>query len=303
MSPARTRALETVSVEVPEHALEAYEAALAATCLSVAFFPVEASASWRLEAVRAIDQDAAPLTGALAIAALTSGFAAEAERRPVEADGWLERSYDAFPEQSIGRRFLIRGSHLPVSTMSGKIALRLDAGPAFGSGEHGSTRGCLRALETIAYRRPRSVLDLGTGSGILAVAAARLLRRRIVATDIEPLSIREARRNAVRNGVGRLVSPHLANGWNSRPVLSAAPYDLVLTNIFARPLARMASALATHLAPGGTAILAGLLRRQARFVIAAHRRVGLRVERVLTEGDWATIVMRAPRAVQGQRGR
>jgi ribosomal protein L11 methyltransferase len=176
--------------------------------------------------------------------------------------------------------------------MSGRITLTLDAGLAFGSGEHGSTRGCLVALERVALRRPRRILDLGTGSGILAMAGAALLRRKVLATDIEPWSVRVARENARLNGVSHLVRPRLADGWRSAAVRACAPYDLVFANILARPLCLMAKDLATNLAAGGTVILAGLLAGQARWVLSAHRRRGLRLERMLPQGPWTTIVMR-----------
>jgi ribosomal protein L11 methyltransferase len=163
---------------------------------------------------------------------------------------------------------------------------------AFGSGEHGSTRGCLRALERIAHRRPRRILDLGSGSGILAMAAARLLRRPVLATDHDPWSVRVAARNAAANGVGRLVRTRLADGWRSAAPRRGGPYDLVLANILARPLCGMAKDLSLHLAPGGTAILAGLLAEQARMVLAAHRRRGLRLDFMLREGPWTTLVLR-----------
>jgi ribosomal protein L11 methyltransferase len=179
------------------------------------------------------------------------------------------------------------------------LVLTLDAGLAFGSGEHGSTRGCLRALELAARRRPRRILDLGTGSGILAMAAAMLLRRPVLATDIEPWSVRVAGQNAAANGVGRLVRPLLADGWRSPIVQGRAPYDLVLANILARPLCRMARDLANAMAPGGTAILAGLLTSQARMVLAAHRRQGLRLDTILREGNWATLMLRKAKSGAG----
>ena len=170
--------------------------------------------------------------------------------------------------------------------------LTLDAGLAFGSGEHGSTRGCMVALETVARRKPRRILDLGTGSGILAIAAAKLLRRKVLGSDIEPWSIKVARRNAIQNGVGRLVRAKLADGWHHPTIRGGAPYDLVFGNILARPLCGMAKDLSVHLAPGGTAILAGLLGTQARMVLAAHRRRGLVLERMLPQGPWTTLVVR-----------
>jgi ribosomal protein L11 methyltransferase len=171
--------------------------------------------------------------------------------------------------------------------------LRLDAGLAFGSGEHASTRGCLLALERIARRqRPRRILDLGTGSGILALAAAKLTRRPVLATDIEPWSVRVADENARLNREQRLVSARLADGWRHRAVRAGGPYDLVFANILARPLCAMARDLAAHLAPGGTAILAGLLGTQARMVLAAHRRQGLVLEARHDVGPWTTLVVR-----------
>jgi ribosomal protein L11 methyltransferase len=170
--------------------------------------------------------------------------------------------------------------------------LRLDAGLAFGSGEHASTRGCLMALERVAARRrPRRVLDLGTGSGILAIAAAKRLRVPVLATDLEPWSVRVAADNARLNGVAPLVRAVLADGWRNRVVRARAPYDLVFANILARPLCAMAGDLAAHLAPGGTAILAGLLGAQARMVLAAHRRAGLRLAARLDVAAWTTLVL------------
>ena len=296
MNRRRAGPLETVFVTVPEGALDAYEAAFCACCETVGFFLAdEAARTWRVEGVRTAGDDDRPLRSALLVAGLTSGFEAPLERVATEAEGWLARTQAAFPPMRVGRRFLVRGTHDAGPDVAGLITLTLDAGLAFGSGEHGSTRGCLRALELVARRRPKRVLDLGTGSGILAMAAAKLLRVRVLATDIEPWSVRVTRQNAAANGVARLVQPVLADGWHA-PVLGAgAPYDLVFANILARPLCRMARDLALHLAPGGTAILAGLLDWQARWVLAAHRRQGLVLERVLAEGEWRTLVLRRRR--------
>jgi len=285
--------LETVFVEVPDAAVEAYEAALGTVCATVGFFFAdEARGIWRVEGVRDAGVDEARLQDALALAALVSGVAVTLGREPTAAEGWLARTWEAFPEQLVGRRFAVRGTHQISGATSGRLVLTLDAGLAFGSGEHGSTRGCLRALEVVARRRPRRILDLGTGSGILAMAAAMLLRRPVLATDIEPWSVRVAGQNAIANGVGRLVRPVLADGWHGCAVQAGAPYDLVLANILARPLCRMARHLALGLTPGGTVILAGLLTGQARMVLAAHRRQGLRLETTWREGNWTTLVLR-----------
>ncbi len=294
MSARFALALETIAVEVPESALEAYEAAIGRICASVGFFKDDATGLWRVEGVREAGAHEAELASALALAEAVSGVPAALLRAPTEADGWLARTYAGFPEQSVGRRFIVRGSHLAGEAVPrGRIALVLDAGVAFGSGEHGSTRGCLRALERVAHRRPRRILDLGTGSGILAIAASRLLHRPVLATDIEPWSVRVARDNARRNGARRLVRARLADGWRAGTLRRHAPYDLVFANILARPLCRMAWPLSVRMARGGTVILAGLLASQAGTVLAAHRRRGLRLEAVLREGPWATLVLRA----------
>lgn len=284
--------LELVWVEVPEAALDAYEAALSESCDTVGFFlDDEERRTWRVEGVRAMAAGDGDLAGALALARVATGIDAKLERAPIAAEGWLARTQAAFPEQLVGRRFAVHGTHQEGRAPAGRILLRLDAGLAFGSGEHGSTRGCLRALERIAWRKPRRILDLGTGSGILAIAAAKLLHRPVLATDIEPWAVRVAGENARLNGVAHLVRPLLASGWRGRAVRAAGPYDLVLANILARPLCLMAPDLAYHLAPGGVAILSGLLASQARLVLAAHRRQGLRLAGRVREGDWTTLIV------------
>ena len=284
--------LETVFVTVPEDALEAYEAALNSACDTVGFFRDIVTGDWRVEGVKPVNTNEAELSAALMLAEFVTGLSIPLERVTTVAEGWLARTYASFPEQPVGKRFAIRGTHLTGKPTSGRVMLTLDAGLAFGSGEHGSTRGCMVALETVARRKPRRILDLGTGSGILAIAAAKLLRRKVLGSDIEPWSIKVARRNAIQNGVGRLVRAKLADGWHHPTIRGGAPYDLVFGNILARPLCGMAKDLSVHLAPGGTAILAGLLGTQARMVLAAHRRRGLVLERMLPQGPWTTLVVR-----------
>lgn len=293
MSKRHAAPLETLWIEgLPEAAVPAFEAALQTVCATAGLFRDEATDTWRVEGVREAGAGDDELAGALALASAASGIEAPVlHAAPVEAEGWLARTAESFPEQPIGRRFLVRPTHLPDPRTHGRIVLRLDAGLAFGSGEHASTRGCLLALERIAHRRPRRLLDLGTGSAILALAAAKLLRRPVLATDIDPWSVRVAAENARLNGAQRLVSAQLADGWRHRAV-RAGRYDLVFANILARPLCAMARDLTTHLAPGGTAILAGLLGTQARMVLAAHRRQGLVLEARHDVGPWTTLVVR-----------
>ena len=275
-------ALETVSVIVPAASVPVFEAAFADACQAVGIFIAdEAAGTWRVEGVRPQGEHA-QLAAGLALAELASGFSPALIRQDTDADGWLARVYDGFPEQSIGRRFAVRGTHVAATPQPGRVTLMLDAGLAFGSGEHGSTRGCLRALEAVAHRKPRRIVDMGCGSGILAMGAARLLRRRVLAVDIDPWSVAVSRRNARLNGIAPRMACRLGNGWHG--VERGAAFDLVFANILARPLCLMARELAAHLAPRGTAILAGLRD--------THRRAGLRLELVLCEGHWRTLVMR-----------
>lgn len=289
MKPVR---LEMVWVDVPDSALPAYETALAIACDAVGFFRDHQRRLWRVEGLKGVAANEPALAAGLALAVQISGVEAHVERTTITAEGWLERSYASFPEQLIGKRFCIRGTHACRPPPVGRLTLTIDAGLAFGSGEHGSTRGCIRALELVASRRIQRILDLGTGSGILAMAAARLLHRPVLATDIEPWSVHVAQQNVAHNGLRRLVKVRRSDGWRPVSVRASGPYDLVLANILARPLCRMARDLAPHLAGGGTAILSGLLRTQVRTVLNAHLRCALRSVAAFVEGPWVTLVLR-----------
>lgn len=283
--------LETLRIRVPEAAAAAYAAALEAGSLSLACFTLP-DGMVEIEAVRERSAGAELALG-LALAAAASGVDATPKREPTVASGWLARVRASFPEHRIGRRFLIRPSHLGGPRPAGRITLVLDAGLAFGSGEHGSTLGVLLALERLAPRRPRTILDLGTGSGILALAAARLWHRTVRAADNDPAALSAARENARRNGLAPLLRFAPSEGWRN-PKLRRRSYDLVLANIFARPLCHMALPLARHLAPGGRVVLGGFLGAQAPMVLAAHHRCGLVLQSRIRVAGWTTLVLRKP---------
>jgi ribosomal protein L11 methyltransferase len=292
MSRRHPGLLETVYVEVPEAFVPVYESAFSTVCATVGIFVAdEAARVWRVEGVKSVGENDEALAAAVAVAAMVSGHAADVQRVATETEGWLAKVYSAFPEQHVGQRFAVRGTHVAEKRRAGRITLVIDAGLAFGSGEHGSTRGCLRALERVAHRKPSRIIDMGCGSGILAMGAAALLNRRVLAVDNDPWSVRVTRQNAAMNGLRGMMRARLGNGWQGAG--KGRRYDLILANILARPLCLMARHLAAHLAPGGTAILAGLLVHQIPAVLVAHRRQGLRLERVLREGDWATMVLRS----------
>jgi ribosomal protein L11 methyltransferase len=221
-------------------------------------------------------------------AAATGGVVLDLGEEQIGERDWLAENRRAFPPQRIGR-FLIHGSHWRERPPAGSIAVEIDAASAFGTGEHPSTRGCLIALDRLARRRHfRAPRDIGTGSGILAIAAAKLLRRKVLASDIDFVSVRVARHHARRNGLARWVRLERKTGAAGH----GAGFDLVFANILARPLALMARDLARSVEPGGMAILSGLLRRQEASVLAAYRPHGLVLDfRVPIEG-WVTLVLR-----------
>ncbi len=261
----------------------------------------EAASLWRVEAYPREKSLDPALTVRLALAAAATGGALLeiAETAMAERD-WLAETRRAFPPFRVGR-FLVHGSHWRPPAGTGAVALEIDAASAFGTGEHPSTRGCLVALDVLARRRRfRHPLDIGTGSGILAIAAAKLLRRAVRASDIDPGSVVVARHHVRRNGLARWVHATCAPGYRGRGV-RAAHYDLVFANILARPLALMARDLSRVLMPGGVAILSGLLRRQEAIVIAAHRLSRVRLERRIVIDGWSTLVLRADQARGSQR--
>ncbi|WP_284259028.1 50S ribosomal protein L11 methyltransferase [Acidocella aquatica] len=287
--------LDCIALTVPADALDFFEAALGSVCRAVSFFHNEDMDIWDIQGVKERGAHEAELESALAVAEMVTGVTPTITRALVPVGGWLARTKAAFPEQTIGRRFVVRGTHINAPEIPGRITLTLDAGLAFGTGEHNSTRGCLIALERVAqYHRPRHILDLGTGSGILAIAAAKLLRQRVLASDIDSRAARVANANAKLNGVAGLVHAIRADGWMDKRIKRNAPYDLVFANILARPLCAMAHQLGEGLAPGGIAILAGLLTTQANWVLSAHRRAGLVLEDRLADGAWSILTLRKP---------
>jgi ribosomal protein L11 methyltransferase len=283
-----------ISAEVRgREAALAVVAALDELAGAVSAFEVdEAGAVWQIEAYpRAPALDTA-LEIRLALLAAEAGgqLASIAEERLPQRD-WLADNRRAFPPLRIGR-FFLHGSHWAGRVPAGAVSLEIDAAEAFGTGEHPSTAGCLLALDQLARRRRfRRPLDIGTGSGVLAIAAAKTLHRRVLASDIDGGAVRVAARHVRRNGLAGRVRLVCAPGYRSR-ALRRSDYDLVFANILARPLARMAPDLKRALAPGGVAMLSGLLRRQESLVLAAHRSQRLVLDRRLVINGWSTLVLR-----------
>jgi len=191
----------------------------------------------------------------------------------------------------VAGRFVVHGSHDRARVPRRRTTIEIDAGQAFGTAHHASTRGCLLALDDhLKRRRPRTVIDIGTGTGILAIAAAKVLARRILASDNDPVAVVTAADNARLNGVAPLLCMLQARGF-LHPLLWRRRADLVLANLLERALHDLAPALARHVAPGGTAILSGLTHSQARAIEARTRAHGFILEKRIVLDGWATLVI------------
>jgi len=210
----------------------------------------------------------------------------------IEAKDWVKASLEDLVPVPAGR-FVVHGAHDRARVTPNKLGIEIEAALAFGTGHHGTTRGCLLLLDhVLKAHRPRRVLDLGTGTGVLAIAAAKALRQNILASDIDAPSVRVARENARLNEVGNWVQPIRATGFSAPEFPARGPFDLVLANILANPLRQLSGPLAAHLAPKAFVILSGLLNPQAGAVIAAYRARGLVPLRHLKIEGWSSLLLR-----------
>ncbi len=242
-----------------------------------------------------VPPDRATLEGALAAAALALNHPKppfELER--VGKRDWLAENRAAFPPIREGR-FFIHVADYDGPIPAGGVALRIPPAGAFGSGRHGSTQGCLAALESLHRLAPGAILDMGCGSGILGLAAAKVWHRPVLGVDIDPRAVAETRANARSNGVGARLEAVAARGY-ARAGVKRRSYALIFANILAEPLTRMATDTARALVPGGIVILSGLLPGQGPGVTARHRAAGLTLVRRIRRDGWLTLVMRAPGA-------
>ena len=253
----------------------------------------EPDGRWAVEVHLLQPPDEAAMRG---LVALVAGKAAAQSLRfsTLTTRDWVKASLEALTPVEAGR-FVVHGHYDRARIAPNRTAIEIEAGLAFGTGHHGTTRGCLLALDQVMKRtgvvRTSRVLDLGTGSGVLAIAAAKTLRRRVLASDIDPIAVAVARSNAERNGVAPHIAFAQAAGLTARRIHDHAPFNLVLANILLRPLTRLAAPMRRMLAPEARLILSGLLAPQANAAIAAYRAQGLVLERRITLENWTTLVM------------
>jgi ribosomal protein L11 methyltransferase len=272
--------------------------------------------TWSVEAHFAAPPDEAALrdlVAAIAGEAAAHGVVIET----VAARDWVAASLAGLKPVAAGR-FVVHGAHDRARVAPHRIGIEIEAALAFGTGHHGTTRGCLMALDAwLKRRRPRQtpspalprirlraaryggqargrgkrVLDVGTGTGVLAIAAAKALRGRVLASDIDARAVATARANAHANAVGALVEVVHAGGLAARRLRAGGPFDLVLANILLAPLRRLAAPIARTLAPQAHVVISGLLAAQAPAALAAYRAQGLALRARIPRDEWVTLVL------------
>jgi ribosomal protein L11 methyltransferase len=284
---------------VPDQAVAILQNAHEPFAEAVTAFEVPGTRLWRVAAYAEAAPERGALDAALAVAALGTGVAMPALSVEALPDrDWLAENRRNLPPLAVGRWY-IHGSHVTAAAPAGLSALRVDAGLAFGAGSHESTRGCLLALDRLARRRRfRRPLDLGCGSGILALAMARRWRVPVLAVDVDPVAVRTTRQNAGVNGVARHIRVLVGDRVPPRDAVARnGGHDLIMANILARPLIGLAPNIGKALAPGGLVVLSGILASQQDAVVAAYRARGLALRDRVVLGEWPTLIM-----ARGRRG-
>ncbi len=246
----------------------------------------DSRARWRLEAYF----DAAPDRDAIASLLTDTGLGRGVPEEVPDID-WVAHALEGLGIVRAGR-FVLYGAHdadkLP--SEDGLVAIRIDANEAFGTGHHPTTAGCLTLLDRLAGMAPRAILDLGTGSAVLAIAAAKLWDREVLAVDIDSKSVEIARENTALNGVADNVTLAVADGFASTLVARAAPFDFIFANILAGPLIEFAPQMAAHMKAGGRAMLAGLMAVHEPGVAAAYEAAGFRALNRLAHETWPVLL-------------
>lgn len=259
----------------------------------VASFEDQATLAWHIEIYFAHEPDQEAVRALIATIVGEEG-AARAVFDTLAAKDWVSASLDGLKPVEAGR-FLIHGSHDSVQAerQTNRITIEIEAALAFGTGHHGTTHGCLARLDAILKRRrPRRILDVGTGTGVLAIAAARVLHRPVIATDIDPVAVEVARDNARANRAGAYLRLGVAPGLRHPIITAHGPYDLIMANILAGPLKALAHGLSNALRWDGDLVLSGLLVRDVPGVLAAYRAQGVSLNAMTEREGWVMLHMK-----------
>jgi ribosomal protein L11 methyltransferase len=265
----------------------------------IAAFELEPGPRWKMEVYFAEEPDEAAVRAMIA-----DCLGAEMSRRvqfnPIAAKDWVAASLSGLKPVEAGR-FLVHGAHdrPRAARRKNRIGLEIEAALAFGTGHHGTTLGCLRALDRVLKRsRPRNILDIGTGTGVLAIAAALATKRRVTATDIDPVAVTVARENGKLNAATTYIRPITAPGLRHSAIQRGIPYDLILANILYKPLTKLAPDIARAASRQAELILSGLLSRDVPGIVSAYRANGFALREQTRIEGWATLVLH--RAGQGR---
>jgi len=249
----------------------------------------EATGEWIFEAT-CLEEPA--LAAFAEIARQTLGGDVEFTVEAIDPEiNWVAKSLEGLAPVVAGG-FFIHGSHDAGKAPSGMQSIQIDAALAFGTGHHETTTGCLEAIDRLLKRRrPHNPIDVGTGTGVLAIALAKRLRIPVLATDIDPVAVTTTAENAQANGVGKFVHALEATGLDHARIIAKAPFDLVVANILAGPLVALAPDMNRLVTKGSSIILSGILLTQAARVVAAYSRLGMVVRFKILKKEWATLVL------------
>jgi ribosomal protein L11 methyltransferase len=274
---------------------DVFEDALAGFVTGQAIFEIDGTPRWRLTGYAEEAPDEAAIAASVTAAAATAGQDAPAiSFAPIVEKDWVAEVEKTLTPIHVPPYYVF-GSHIRDTPPANSIAIQIDAGLAFGTGNHETTQGCLMALEAVcADSLPASPIDIGTGSGILAIAIAKRFDVDVMASDIDPIAIDVAQENAGINGVEQRLRFVVCEGLDNAGIMSAAPYDLIVANIVANPLIALAPGIAHIAAHGGHVILSGILLEQAGGVAAAYAGNGLSLKDRIDLGNWSTLILTRP---------
>jgi ribosomal protein L11 methyltransferase len=282
----------TLAVEVKKEAAAIFDQAFSSIAIATSSFETSDPSVWRVEAFSVKRLDEMAVISAVALAAELAGISEPTVlASALPTIDWVSENQKSFQPIMVGG-FFVHPTHFHGEGPAAATSLAIDAGPAFGTGSHGSTKGCLLALDRLSRRPPLGdILDLGCGSGILALAIARRWGRKVLAADIDPDAVATTRGNAAFNNVSHLVRPVPSNGVKNGAVKRNSPYGMIVANILARPIIDMAQDIKRVLQPGGTLILAGFTENQENLVRDAYQRRDYHLARKESSDGWTTFVL------------
>ena len=277
-------------LQVPYASAEAFAEAIEIHCDTVAWTECQGETTAKVTGFSLKLPKEETVVRAVSITAEAMGvLTPEVDISQISPKNWVLENIKQFSPLTVGR-FFIYGSDFDGQIPVSRIPMKIPAGTAFGTGNHGSTQGCLIALNGLKFGSVKTALDMGCGSGILAIAIAKRWRCTVVASDKDIKAVRIARKNVADNGERSLITVVDGPGYQKR-ILKGRRFNLIISNILARPLVKMSNDLSNYIALGGTVVLAGLLASQEVQVLMAHRMQGLKLKRRIRVDGWSTLVL------------